>query len=201
METTLLRGDRVLVQRWPKPIPKRGDVLVFLYPLNRRQVYVKRVIGVPGDRLRIVNKVVYRDGAPLQELYRAPSTPYVDAFRDFFPSGSSNMPLPAPARQMLTQNVVNGELVVPAANYFVLGDNRDDSSDSRYWGFVPSGDVIGRPFLIYDSLEQPVNVLVKPTADKAGRAGTGYSRFYKRFLGACRFGGWVGQASSAAPLF
>ena len=150
MEDTLLAGDRVLVQRFPKPKPARGDMIVFVYPIDRRQTFVKRVIGVPGDRIRISNKIVYRNGAALGEPYAVHKTDYVDAYRDNFP-GQPDIPLYSPAEEMLKRHVVNGEVVVPDGEYFVLGDNRDLSLDSRYWGFIDVDDLIGRPLLIYDS--------------------------------------------------
>ena len=153
MANTLLIGDRFLVRVWPKPSPARGDIVTFHFPLNRREIYVKRVIGVPGDRIRISNKIVYRNGAPLQEPYAIHETNLVDPYRDNFPTQPS-IQLPPSAQAMLQQNVVNGELVVPQGSYFVLGDNRDDSSDSRYWGFVPTSDLIGTPLVIYDSRGQ-----------------------------------------------
>jgi signal peptidase I len=154
MENTLLIGDHVLVQCLPKPRPSRGDIIVFRYAVNRRETYVKRVIGVPGDRIRISNKVVYRNGAPLQEPYAIHVTSYLDPYRDNFPS-KPNTPLESRGMEMLDNHVVNGEVVVPEKNYFVLGDNRDDSLDSRYQGFVAADDVVGRPFLIYDSQDRP----------------------------------------------
>jgi signal peptidase I len=152
MANTLLMGDRVLVQVWPKPSPAFGDMLAFDYPLNRSETYLKRVIGVPGDRIRISNKIVYRNGAALREPYAIHESKYMDAYRDNFPSTPNFRP--PPAAQSMLENVVEGELVVPEGNYFVLGDNRDDSSDSRYWGFVAAGDFIGRPLVIYDSQDQ-----------------------------------------------
>jgi signal peptidase I len=153
MEDTLLAGDRVLVQRYPKPSPTRGGMIVFVYPIDRRQTFVKRVIGVPGDRIRISGKTVYRNGAALNEPYAVHKTDYVDAYRDNFPS-APGVPLYPPAEEMLRKHVANGEIVVPEGEYFVLGDNRDLSLDSRYWGFIGSGDLIGKPLLIYDSEEQ-----------------------------------------------
>jgi len=153
MEDTLLAGDRVLVQRFPKPSPARGDMIVFVYPIDRRQTFVKRVIGLPGDRIRISGKTVYRNGAALDEPYAVHKTDYVDAYRDNFPS-EPGVPLYRPAEEMLRKHVSNGEVVVPEGQYFVLGDNRDLSLDSRYWGFISAGDLIGRPLLIYDSEEQ-----------------------------------------------
>ncbi len=154
MEDTLLIGDRLLVQRTPKPAMQRDSMIVHLYPVDRRQTFVKRVIGVPGDRIRISKKMVYRNGSALDEPYACHKTPYEDAYRDDFPS-ARNVRLPAPAIEMLEQHVVNGELVVPEGKYFVLGDNRDQSLDSRYFGFVDFGDVIGKPVLIYYSEDQP----------------------------------------------
>jgi signal peptidase I len=153
MANTLLAGDRLFVRVWPKPSPARGDIVAFYYPLNRHEIYVKRVIGVPGDRIRISNKTVYRNGALLQEPYAIHESHYVDAYRDNFPTQPS-IQLPPSAQSMLNQNVVHDELVVPEGSYFVLGDNRDDSSDSRYWGFVTASDLIGKPLIIYDSHEQ-----------------------------------------------
>ena len=152
MAGTLLAGDRVLVRRLPKPAPARGDLVTFLYPVDRRQVFVKRVIGAPGDRIRISNKIVYRNGAPLAEPYAAHTTSYMDSYRDNFP-GEPGAPIPSQGMEMLAKHVKDGEVVVPQGNYFVLGDNRDDSLDSRYWGFVPASDVVGKPILIYDSEE------------------------------------------------
>ena len=128
MEDTLLPGDRVLVQRFPRPSPARGDMIVFVCPIDRRQTFVKRVIGVPGDRIRISGKVVYRNGAAVDEPY---------------------------AVHRADNEVADGEVVVPQAKYFVLGDNRDQSLDSRDWGFIDSGDLIGKPLMIYDSEELP----------------------------------------------
>jgi signal peptidase I len=155
MEDTLLIGDRLLVQRVPKPPLEPGGMIVFVYPIDRRQTFIKRVIGVPGDHIRISKKIAYRNGTALQEPYALHKTSYEDAYRDNFPS-EPNVHLAAPALEMLAKDVVNGEVVVPEGKYFVLGDSRDDSFDSRYWGFVDSGDLIGKPLLIYDSEEQPV---------------------------------------------
>jgi signal peptidase I len=173
MERSLLKGDRVLVQRWPLPNPARGDLTVFAYPLDRRETYVKRVIGVPGDRIRLVNKTVYRNGSPLREPYALHGTGYVDSYRDNFPA-APNVTLPAPARRMLEQNVIQGEVIVPPASYFLLGDNRDDSYDSRYWGFISRGDFVGKPLLIYDSEESSDENRTLP-----GRGRTRWSRLLR----------------------
>ena len=171
MEDTLLIGDRVLVQRFPRPHPVRGDMIVFLYPIDRRQTYVKRVIGVPGDRIRISGKVVYRNGAALDEPYATHKTVYEDAYRDNFPR-EPNVPLYSAAQEMLRKHVLNGEVVVPEGEYFVLGDNRDLSLDSRYWGFIGAGDLIGKPLMIYDSEDPPVG-------KTAGRGRIRWGRFFK----------------------
>jgi signal peptidase I len=163
MEETLLVGDRILVQYFPKPGIERGEIIAFIYPVDRSQSYVKRVIGVPGDHIKIVGKIVYRNGAPLQEPYVVHTTEYVDSYRDNFPS-EPNGPFADAARDMLQKNVVNGEVVVPEGKYFVLGDNRDNSLDSRYWGFIGPGDVIGTPRLIYDSVDQSTDQIAGNTS-------------------------------------
>jgi signal peptidase I len=150
MEDTILIGDRILVRRFPRPSVTRGDIIVFPYPVDPRQTFVKRVVGVPGDHIKISGKIVYRNGVSLIEPYAVHKTDYVDSYRDNFPS-EPNAPLPNAAQVMLKKNVVNSEIVVPEGKYFFLGDNRDSSLDSRYWGFVGAADLIGKPVLVYSS--------------------------------------------------
>jgi signal peptidase I len=155
MANTLLAGDYVLMETasWHSGRqPHRGGLITFHYPVDRRQVFVKRVIGLPGDRLKIVNKQVFLNGSPIAEPYAIHTTTYVDPYRDDFPS-TPTMLLPEQGQDMLRNHVKDGEVVVPEGAYFVLGDNRDDSLDSRYWGFVPRGDIIGNPVLIYASFD------------------------------------------------
>ena len=165
MENTLLIGDYLLVDKlryggssfWDFFMPykqvQRGDVIVFRYPVHPTQHFVKRVVGVPGDRVRLINRQVYVNGHPLQEPYVRYSSGMHDTFRDEFP----RLNLPVPGLEggwwlEMKKLVEDGELIIPQGNYFVLGDNRDESLDSRYWGFVPQENVIGRPLLIYWSV-------------------------------------------------
>jgi len=151
MEDTLLPGDRILVDKIGVVLgrePKFGDIVVMRYPLNPKEVWVKRIVAVPGDRLRIVNKQLYRNGAAVAEPYAKHASAYIDSYRDNFPS-TPGMRLPAVAAEMLLDHVQAGEVVVPRGKYFVLGDNRDDSSDSRYWGFISNSDIIGRSLMVW----------------------------------------------------
>ena len=153
MRQTLLSGDYLLVEKASVHLgraPRRGDLVVFHYPVDPKQVFVKRVVGVPGDRLRIANKQLFRNGAAVAEPYAIHATSYQDPYRDNFPS-APNGPIPQPGLAMLSANVQGNEVIVPAGKYFVMGDNRDDSLDSRYWGFVSDAEIVGRPFLIYAS--------------------------------------------------
>ncbi len=176
MENTLLTGDYLLVDkvhygeggRWGKLLPysaiRRGDIIVFRYPVNPTQHFVKRVIGLPGDRVRLVNKEVYVNGHPLPERYVVFRSQVQDVFRDDFPQTdfiSANVD----SRWWveMRSRVRRGELVVPQDAYFVMGDNRDISDDSRYWGFVPRENIIGRPLLIYWSVRE---------TERASAAGT-----------------------------
>jgi signal peptidase I len=175
MEDTLLIGDHLLVDklafapsgpvsRWLLPYTdvKLGDIIVFRYPVDIRQTFVKRCIGVPGDRIRVVNKEVYRNGVKLDEPYKYNKTDYVDAYRDNFP-GEPNLSVDRRAIDMLQNHVVNGEVVVPPNAYFAMGDNRDSSLDSRYWGFVPRENIIGKPLIIYWSYDAPTDQLSDPS--------------------------------------
>jgi len=175
MEDTLLIGDHLLVDklafapsgpvsRWLLPYTdvKRGDIIVFRYPVDILQTFVKRCIGVPGDRIRVVNKEVYRNGVKLDEPYKYNKTDYVDAYRDNFP-GEPNVSVDRRALDMLQNHTVNGEVVVPPNSYFAMGDNRDSSLDSRYWGFVPRENIIGKPLIIYWSYDAPTDQLSDPS--------------------------------------
>src|SRR5580765_1388907 len=170
MEKTLLVGDHLLVNKfifggtgawYEKLLPyrplERGDIIVFKFPYADHQHFVKRVIGLPGDRLKLVDQQVYINGKLLNE-------PYVvhDAAAGYDPLNYAFPPMGNPlysspvepdwARQI--QNYVKGdELVVPPGKYFAMGDNRDHSLDSRYWGFVDRDAIMGRPFLIYWSVD------------------------------------------------
>ncbi len=171
MEDTLLVGDHLLVDKLAYapggPISKYvlpyqeirdGDIIVFRYPLNVSEAYVKRVVGIPGDRIRIENKQLYRNGKKIDEPYVYHKSDYFDSYRDNFP-GVPNTFVQPPALEMLEKHVVNGELVVPPNCYFAMGDNRDASSDSRYWGFVPRENIIGKPVIIYWSYDAPTERL------------------------------------------
>ncbi len=169
MENTLLIGDHVFVDRitlapktpWVGPlVPYRGvrhgDIVVFLSPAESGLYVVKRVIGVPGDRIHLVDGAVYRNGERLAESYVQRDGGY-NPYRDNFPA------VPASAGGNVTPawggeiayHIQGDDLVVPADRYFVMGDNRDVSYDSRYWGFVPREHIIGRPMFIYWSFETP----------------------------------------------
>src|SRR5271168_1967420 len=141
MEPTLLIGDHLLVYK---------------FPFDDHPHYVKRVVGLPGDRVRIINQHVYVNGDLLNEPYVVHDAAYQDPFGDNFPPAGRYFAeigiRPEWAEQILS-HVHHGELVVPPDNYFVMGDNRDRSWDSRYWGFVDRSAVMGRPVMIYWSVE------------------------------------------------
>lgn len=143
MESNLLIGDHLLVNKFvyglrsgvlEKLLPykelKRGDVIVFKYPQNPDVAYVKRLIGLPGETVEVNGRTVYINGKPLVEKY----TQYID---------SNSMYERWPAT------------VVPPGQYFAMGDNRDNSQDSRYWGCVPRDHIIGKALVIYWSFETP----------------------------------------------
>ncbi len=128
----------------------RGDLVVFHFPPDPRRELVKRIVALPGERLRLHGGRVYLGGQPLPEEYVlfTPSQPEV--FRDEFPNLREADPDVDPRWwRTLRRLGVHGELVVPPGCYFVLGDNRNNSEDSRYWGFVPQTALVGRPLLVY----------------------------------------------------
>jgi len=174
MEDTLLVGDHLLVDKLayapggsltssllPYSAVHRGDIIVFRYPIDIKQTFVKRVMGVAGDRIRLENKKVFLNGHLLNEPYVVHKLDYIDSYRDNFPA-DPNAPLYPPAQAMLEHNVKNGEVIVPEGYYFAMGDNRDQSLDSRYWGFVPRENIIGKPLIIYWSYDATTEELSNP---------------------------------------
>jgi signal peptidase I len=174
MEDTILIGDHLLVDKLayapagrvskfilPYSELKRGDIIVFRYPVDIKQTFVKRCIGLPGDRIRMQDKQLILNGKAVKEPYVFHKTQYFESYRDNFPN-SPNVHVEAAAMDMLLNHVKNGEVVVPDNSYFAMGDNRDNSLDSRYWGFVPRENIIGKPLLIYWSYDATTQALIGP---------------------------------------
>jgi signal peptidase I len=178
MEKTLLIGDHLLVDRitlsppakWIEPLvyyrePRRGDVVVFIKPvpdLNAQGkpqylFLVKRLIGLPGDHIHMHNGIVIINGVPQPQPHAQPTTP--QNFSEFLDDFPAVPPYPQPGGATESWAVAfphyirNGNLVVPPGMYFMMGDNRHDSLDSRFWGFVPRADIIGRPLFNYWSFK------------------------------------------------
>lgn len=180
MRPTLLVGDFILVNKWAYGIrlpvlhkkvveisdPQRGDVVVFRFPQDTRVDFIKRIIGLPGDRIGYRGKTIYLNGTPVQQspdgdyegvgsnemgpverrtesLADHPHKVLVDTRSPDFPGGC--------------QVLLFGDVVVPEGHYFVMGDNRDYSNDGRCWGFVPDENLVGRAFGIWMTwdLERP----------------------------------------------
>lgn len=188
MERTLMVGDHLLVNKfifggrgawYEKLLPyrplQRGDIIVFKFPYADHQHFVKRVIGLPGDRLKIVDQQVYVNGKPLKEPYvvHDPDAGY-DPLNYSFPPISSELLYASPVQpewaKEFSKYVQGNEIVVPPHRYFAMGDNRDHSLDSRYWGFVDRDAIMGRPFLIYWSID-------------ANSSDYGESTFFQRLRG------------------
>jgi signal peptidase I len=172
MEKTLLIGDRLFVDRttaaprtsWAAPVVpyseiKRNDIIVFLHPSTPGLYVVKRIIGVPGDRIHLEKGVLYRNGQKVDEPYVVRRTGGYEPYRDDFPSVTPySDSVTAEWHVSLGTFIQNGEILVPEGSYFGMGDNREDSLDSRYWGFIPRENIIGRPMFIFWSFDAPRGV-------------------------------------------
>jgi signal peptidase I len=187
MEDTLLVGDHIVVDKLayaqpgaiskyflPYETPKDGDIIAFRYPVNPSQMFVKRIIGAPGDRIKIINRQVYRNGTPIREPYAYHRSGYLSAYRDNFPANTVLIDMPPDFRRdsllaSMLRHVKSGELVIPPNEYFAMGDNRDNSLDSRYWGFVPRENIVGKPVLIFWSYDAPTNELMPGSAGDFAR--------------------------------
>jgi signal peptidase I len=183
MEKTLLIGDHVVVDRvtlaprttWApfldyRPV-HRGDVIVFLKPNPETPdlFLVKRAIGIPGDRIHLRNGIVYLNGVAQNEpqagkpAYDGDPQHAYNAYRDDFPSIPASLDQGATASWSLEMPnyVDNGDLVVPPGKIFAMGDNRTESLDGRYWGFVPQENIVGRPMFVYWSFKTPADQIDK----------------------------------------
>lgn len=150
MVPTLLVGDYLLVNKFiygirnpltnkvwiPLSTPQRWDIVVFIFPQDPSKDYIKRVVALPGEKVQIINKKVYINGEQLETPHAVYSDPTV---------------MPAPTRPMESPRDNFGPVVVPPHSYFVMGDNRDHSYDSRFWGFVSMDALRGKAFIIYFS--------------------------------------------------
>ena len=165
MEDNLLVGDHLLVNKFAFGAPgsladsalplrdiKRGDIIVFKYPRDLSKHFVKRVIGLPGDRIHVADDQVFVNGEPLVEPYKRMRP---NMFREEFPplQGSTSIYQSDGIEGWYEPYRHKREIVVPADQYFAMGDNRDNSLDSRYWGFVPRGLIVGKALIVYWSYE------------------------------------------------
>ncbi|HEV3333466.1 MAG TPA: signal peptidase I [Bryobacteraceae bacterium] len=173
MENSLLVGDHLFVDRLtyapagsvskhllPYRDVRRGDVIVFRSPVENLTL-VKRAIGVPGDHIRLLHKQLILNGKAMNEPYANHIEGNFDPYRDDFPSAAP-VGLHPRALEMLESDVVNGELVVPPGFVFAMGDNRENSNDSRFWGLVPRENIEGTPVVIYWSFDAPTEDLSNP---------------------------------------
>jgi signal peptidase I len=178
MERTLLVGDFLLVDKvafapsgiWQWLLPYRSiarkDVVVFHFPLDSEEHVVKRVIGVPSDEIALEKGVAVVNNTPQPEPYDVFERADSDEYRDQFPLHTTDDPAVDPHwREQMRGLVENAHLRVPAQSYFVLGDNRNHSRDSRYWGFVPRENIEGTPLLIYFSVRKPSATDTPPLPD------------------------------------
>lgn len=197
MEDTLLVGDHLLVNKFvfadepgagwgllPYREVRRGDIIVFKYPFPPHQHFVKRVIGLPEDRLKIANRQVYINGELLSEPYKIHRRPpRVGRFQDNFPQPENYYSYSTEAgwAEEVARWTRGDELLIPPHKYFALGDNRDNSQDSRYWGFVDRENIIGRPLIIYWSFNASRLRARRPHADdRTTAAWDSFVHFFSR---------------------
>jgi signal peptidase I len=173
MENTLLVGDHLIVSLagYDAGVPFTNVHMPLWRQPHRQQIFVirnvepnspdliKRVIGIPGDRIKIVSGRVYLNGKPLDEPYSLHRPGAATSIAENFPPPASDYSMGGLATPQWTRelqkHIVGGEIVVPQGEYFMMGDNRDDSNDSRFWGFAPRANLVGTPLIIYMSIDAP----------------------------------------------
>ncbi len=185
LKPTLLIGDFILVNKfdygirlpvvhqkiYPGKEIKHGDIIVFRYPANPSVDFIKRVIGLPGDTISYVNKVLYVNGKQIPQTFEKNTTDHdsdesswnvVQKQEDLFGIKHAIYQTPDKSDSDLTN------IVVPPGMYFAMGDNRDDSADSRFWGFVPDTNIIGKASLIWMSWDSEADFLHKIRWNRIG---------------------------------
>ncbi len=193
MEDTLLVGDHLLVNKFvfadgdglpvlPYREVRHGDVIVFKFPFPPYTHFVKRVIALPGDHLKIVDRQVFINAKPLAETYK------IHRLSGQAPGLGDNFPPPAGAYyyrmneewyEQVNRLRDGDEIVIPRGKYFVMGDNRDNSHDSRFWGLVDRSNIIGRPLLIYWSFDSSSRAAVSQR-ERGGAGWDNLSQFASR---------------------
>jgi signal peptidase I len=182
MEDTLLVGDHVFVNReqfapptrWLGPLLPyrdihRDDIAVFFSPEQQGLFLVKRIIGIPGDRIHLRDGMVYRNGERISEPFAQHKLGNFDPYRDNFPAVPALEIRNEKWKQELPSHIEGEDVVVPPDSYFAMGDNRDNSYDSRFWGFVPRQNIIGRPMFIYWSFITPEDqYMMRDAGDRVG---------------------------------
>lgn len=161
MLPTLIVGDFILVNKFAYGLrlpvlerkvfaigdPERGDVVVFRYPPKPSVDYIKRVVGLPGDKIEYRDKRLYINGDPVETTALANEDEAMQAFQEQLGEALHQIQI------MPSRPIIDGAVIVPPGHYFVMGDNRDNSADSRMWGFVPDENLLGRAFLIWMSMD------------------------------------------------
>ena len=188
MIPTLLVGDLILVNKytygvrlpvihtkiWDMGLPQRGDVMVFRYPHDTSMDYIKRVVGLPGDKILFKNNQLEINGkvvklAAAGDFYDSERVSYYRQYSEILgdiehklltdlEKTTSITPIDFPFREQCTYERTEMRCTVPAGHYFMMGDNRDNSQDSRYWGFVPEANIVGKAFLIWMNLSNPSRI-------------------------------------------
>lgn len=199
MASTILVGDHVIAERvslapaasWAPFLRyqqvRRDDVIVFRKPVvetdGDHMTLVKRVIGIPGDHIHLQNGVVFLNGVAQREPFAAPPTadnyqPYIDDFPSVSPALVPGVT--AEWSVLLPQAIRDGNVVVPPDSYFVMGDNRQNSLDSRFWGFVPRANILGRAVFVYWSIETPELADDAPLSERAAADRDEFFHFFTR---------------------
>ena len=179
MEHSLLVGDYLLVNKFvhapalgaaeqavlPKDDVVRGDIVVFKFPRDPARDFIKRIVGLPGETLEVRGRQVYIDGAPLDEPY--------------LPESARRL---RPGERLVDGRDNHGPVVIPAGHYFAMGDNRDDSEDSRFWGALPHDHIKGKALVIYWSYDAGPPAILPPSGLAAAvrRAASGVAGFFTR---------------------
>ena len=147
MEPTIQPGDNIVMRSESASSVKRGDLVVYREPV-KQAIFVKRIVGIGGDRVHLDHKILYLNGRAIDEPYVLHNTKYLDQYRDNFPLGELGIPLSKEMHEQLANQVRDGDFVVPSGTFFLLGDNRDLSLDSRYTGVIPASAILGEAWLV-----------------------------------------------------